>query len=129
MIDGLVASELDDPVKQTNEGALSPGDCCRTSISSPIPGPSMATEARPRCASPKTRSARHSGLGLQRARAASRLNGQVYIVNLYPNKKPLPQHLMEVMARRDEIFCSEKIKRDIHLLHCWIVTGSSSRRS
>jgi NADPH-dependent 2,4-dienoyl-CoA reductase/sulfur reductase-like enzyme/predicted acylesterase/phospholipase RssA len=41
---------------------------------------------------------------------------KVYIVNLYPNKKPLPQDLMEVMARRDEIFYAEKIKRDIHLL-------------
>ncbi|HYY16539.1 MAG TPA: patatin-like phospholipase family protein, partial [Gammaproteobacteria bacterium] len=41
---------------------------------------------------------------------------KVYIVNLYPNKKPLPQDLLEVMARRDEIFYAEKIKRDIHLL-------------
>jgi len=40
---------------------------------------------------------------------------KVYIVNLYPNKNPLPQDLVEVMARRDEIFYSEKIERDIHL--------------
>jgi Uncharacterized NAD(FAD)-dependent dehydrogenases len=40
---------------------------------------------------------------------------KVYIVNLYPNKKPLPKNIIEVMARHDEIFYSEKINRDIHL--------------
>ncbi len=40
---------------------------------------------------------------------------KVYIVNLFPNKKPLPRNILEAMARRDEIFYSEKIKRDIHL--------------
>lgn len=40
---------------------------------------------------------------------------KVYIVNLYPNRKPLPRNILEVMARRDEIFYAEKIQRDIHL--------------
>jgi len=39
---------------------------------------------------------------------------KVYVVNLYPTRKALPQNLPEVLARRDEIFFSEKIRRDIH---------------
>jgi NADPH-dependent 2,4-dienoyl-CoA reductase/sulfur reductase-like enzyme/predicted acylesterase/phospholipase RssA len=39
---------------------------------------------------------------------------KVYIVDLYPTKKPLPRNIMEVLARRDEIFYSEKIDRNIH---------------
>ena len=39
---------------------------------------------------------------------------KVYVVNLYPTRKALPQSLPEVLARRDEIFFSEKIRRDIH---------------
>jgi NTE family protein len=38
---------------------------------------------------------------------------KVYIVNLYPRNRPLPQNMMEVIARRDEIFFSEKIRKDI----------------
>ncbi len=38
---------------------------------------------------------------------------KVYIVDLYPNNKPLPRNIIEVMARRDEIFYSEKIRKDV----------------
>ena len=38
---------------------------------------------------------------------------KVYIVNLYPRKRPLPQNMMEVIARRDEIFFSEKTRKDL----------------
>ncbi|HSE83879.1 MAG TPA: FAD-dependent oxidoreductase [Thermodesulfobacteriota bacterium] len=38
---------------------------------------------------------------------------KVYIVNLYARNKPLPQSMPEVLARRDEIFYSEKIRKDI----------------
>ena len=41
---------------------------------------------------------------------------KVYAVDLYPRKKPLPKDLMEVIARRDEIFYSEKIDKDLHTL-------------
>ena len=39
---------------------------------------------------------------------------KVYIVELYPRKKSLPRNMMEVIARRDEIFYSEKIRKDVH---------------
>lgn len=38
---------------------------------------------------------------------------KVYIVELYPRKKPLPRNMMEVVARKDEILYSEKIRKDI----------------
>lgn len=38
---------------------------------------------------------------------------KVYIVNLYPRKRPLPQNMMETIARKDEIFFSEKIRKDL----------------
>ncbi|MGH7890398.1 MAG: patatin-like phospholipase family protein, partial [Thermodesulfobacteriota bacterium] len=38
---------------------------------------------------------------------------KVYIVNLYPKKRTLPENMMEVIARRDEIFFSEKIRKDL----------------
>lgn len=38
---------------------------------------------------------------------------KVYIVDLYPAHKSLPRNMMEVIARRDEIFYSEKISKDI----------------
>ncbi len=38
---------------------------------------------------------------------------KVYIVDLYPAHKPLPRNIMEVLARRDEIFYSEKINENI----------------
>lgn len=37
---------------------------------------------------------------------------RIFIVDLFPNKKPLPTNLMEVMGRRDEIVYSERIRRD-----------------
>ncbi len=37
---------------------------------------------------------------------------RVYIVDLYPAARPLPNNLMEVSARRDEIVYSERIRRD-----------------
>lgn len=38
----------------------------------------------------------------------------VYIVELYPRKRSLPRNMLEVIARKDEIFFSEKIRNDIH---------------
>ncbi len=38
---------------------------------------------------------------------------KVYIVEPYPRKKPLPRNMMEVLARKDEIFFSEKIRKDV----------------
>src|SRR5581483_9968617 len=38
---------------------------------------------------------------------------EVYIVDLYPRKKSLPRNMMEVFSRKDEIFFSEKIKKDV----------------
>lgn len=37
---------------------------------------------------------------------------RIFIVDLFPNKKPLPTNLMEVMGRRDEIVYTERIRRD-----------------
>ncbi len=37
---------------------------------------------------------------------------KVYIVELYPRKKPLPKDMMEVLARKDEIFFSEKLNKN-----------------
>jgi NADPH-dependent 2,4-dienoyl-CoA reductase/sulfur reductase-like enzyme/predicted acylesterase/phospholipase RssA len=39
---------------------------------------------------------------------------KVYIVNLYPSKKPLPRNMIEVFARLNEISYSEKIRKDVH---------------
>jgi len=38
---------------------------------------------------------------------------KVYIVNLYPRKRPLPQNMTEIFARKDEILFSEKIRKDL----------------
>jgi NADPH-dependent 2,4-dienoyl-CoA reductase/sulfur reductase-like enzyme/predicted acylesterase/phospholipase RssA len=38
---------------------------------------------------------------------------EVFIVNLWPERRPLPQSIPEVMSRRDEIFFAEKIRRNI----------------
>jgi NADPH-dependent 2,4-dienoyl-CoA reductase/sulfur reductase-like enzyme/predicted acylesterase/phospholipase RssA len=38
---------------------------------------------------------------------------KVYIVDLYPQKKTLPRNMMEVIRRKDGIFFSEKIKKDV----------------
>jgi NTE family protein len=37
---------------------------------------------------------------------------RIFIVNLFPNKKPLPTNLTEVLGRRDEIVYTERIRRD-----------------
>ncbi|HVZ06632.1 patatin-like phospholipase family protein [Rhodopila sp.] len=37
---------------------------------------------------------------------------QVYIVDLYSGEAPLPQNLMEVLARRDEIVYAERVQND-----------------
>jgi predicted acylesterase/phospholipase RssA len=37
----------------------------------------------------------------------------VYIVNLWLDQRTLPQSIPEVLARRDEIFFAEKIRRNI----------------
>jgi NADPH-dependent 2,4-dienoyl-CoA reductase/sulfur reductase-like enzyme/predicted acylesterase/phospholipase RssA len=37
---------------------------------------------------------------------------RIFIVDLFPNKKPLPTSLMEVMGRRDEIVYAERIRHD-----------------
>jgi NADPH-dependent 2,4-dienoyl-CoA reductase/sulfur reductase-like enzyme/predicted acylesterase/phospholipase RssA len=46
---------------------------------------------------------------LERSGAAGK---RIFIVDLFPNKKPLPTNLMEVMGRRDEIVYAERIRRD-----------------
>ena len=38
---------------------------------------------------------------------------RVFIVDLYAGQKPLPANMMEVMARRDEIVYSERIRSDL----------------
>ena len=38
---------------------------------------------------------------------------KIYIVNLWVGKRTLPQSIPEVLARRDEIFLAEKIRRNI----------------
>jgi NTE family protein len=40
-------------------------------------------------------------------------NKRVFIIDLYPSKKPLPKTLRGVMARRDEIVYSEKVRKDM----------------
>jgi NTE family protein len=40
---------------------------------------------------------------------------RVYIVDLYVGQRPLPTNLMEVMARRDEIVFSERVRSDLRL--------------
>ncbi|UVW27365.1 FAD-dependent oxidoreductase [Massilia sp. H6] len=37
---------------------------------------------------------------------------RIFVVDLFPNNKPLPANLMEVMGRRDEIVYAERIRRD-----------------
>jgi NTE family protein len=37
---------------------------------------------------------------------------QIFIVDLFPHRKPLPTSLLEVMARRDEIVYAERYRRD-----------------
>lgn len=37
---------------------------------------------------------------------------RIFIVDLFPSKKPLPANLMEVIGRRDEIVYAERIRRD-----------------
>ena len=41
-------------------------------------------------------------------------NKQIYIVELYSRNRDLPKNMIEVLARKDEILFSEKIKKDIH---------------
>lgn len=41
-------------------------------------------------------------------------NKKIYIVELYSRNRPLPQNMVEVLARKDEILFSEKIRKDIH---------------
>ncbi|MBN9225757.1 MULTISPECIES: FAD-dependent oxidoreductase [Legionella] len=40
-------------------------------------------------------------------------NKKIYIVELYSRNRPLPQNMIEVLARKDEILFSEKIRKDI----------------
>lgn len=40
---------------------------------------------------------------------------RVYIVDLFAGQRPLPANLMEVMARRDEIVYSERVRSDLRL--------------
>lgn len=37
----------------------------------------------------------------------------IYVVELYPRKRPLPKNMIEVLARKDEILFSEKIRKDM----------------
>ncbi|MFA6303566.1 MAG: FAD-dependent oxidoreductase [Legionella sp.] len=41
-------------------------------------------------------------------------NKEIYIVELYSRKRSLPRNMIEVLARKDEILFSEKIRKDIH---------------
>jgi NTE family protein len=38
---------------------------------------------------------------------------RIFIVDLYPSVKALPENLMRVLARRDEIIYSERIRKDV----------------
>ena len=40
---------------------------------------------------------------------------RVYVVDLFSSERPLPANMMEVMARRDEIVYSERVRSDLHL--------------
>jgi NTE family protein len=40
---------------------------------------------------------------------------RIYVVDLFAGQRALPTNMMEVMARRDEIFYSERIRSDRHL--------------
>lgn len=40
-------------------------------------------------------------------------NKKIYIVELYSRNRSLPKNMIEVLARKDEIFFSEKIRKDI----------------
>ncbi|MDI1351526.1 MAG: FAD-dependent oxidoreductase [bacterium] len=40
-------------------------------------------------------------------------NKNIYVVELYSRKRDLPKNMIEVLARKDEIFFSEKIRKDI----------------
>jgi NTE family protein len=46
---------------------------------------------------------------IERSGAAGK---RIFIVDLFPNNKPLPTNLLEVMGRRDEIVYAERIRRD-----------------
>jgi NTE family protein len=37
---------------------------------------------------------------------------RIFVVDLFPNNRPLPANLMEVMGRRDEIVYTERVRRD-----------------
>lgn len=37
---------------------------------------------------------------------------RIFVVDLFPSRKPLPTNLVEVISRRDEIIYSERIRRD-----------------
>lgn len=39
---------------------------------------------------------------------------KVYIIDLYPRKRSLPKNMIDVLARKDEILFSEKIRKDMH---------------
>lgn len=41
-------------------------------------------------------------------------NKKIYIVELYSRNRSLPKNMIEVFSRKDEIFFSEKIRKDIH---------------
>ncbi|CAM2926597.1 Ferredoxin reductase [Legionella steigerwaltii] len=43
-----------------------------------------------------------------------RANKKIYIVELYSRNRSLPQNMIEVLSRKDEILFSEKIRKDIH---------------
>lgn len=41
-------------------------------------------------------------------------NKKIYIVELYSRNRALPQNMVEVLSRKDEILFSEKIRKDMH---------------
>ncbi|MEM4408989.1 MAG: patatin-like phospholipase family protein, partial [Candidatus Caldarchaeum sp.] len=41
---------------------------------------------------------------------------KVYVVNLYSKERALPQNMLEVMSRKDEIFYSEKVRSEIQTI-------------
>src|SRR3974390_1670924 len=57
------------------------------------------------------------GAVLEKLDNAEGLNRTIYVVNLFPNKAPLPRNLLEVQARMKNLQFANKTLKDLKMLH------------
>ena len=57
------------------------------------------------------------GAVLDKLDNAEGLNRTIYVVNLFPNKAPLPRNLLEVQARMKNLQFANKTLKDLKMLH------------